>query len=108
MTPSASATTKTISVAVRVCASTSQVCAAAAERAWTETCVEIADHTLFAQGESWIFGANIPGKANAVMFYMAGLGSYRQRLTEVVEADYHGFIQQAARMSEDRLSVAST
>ena len=40
-----------------------------AEDRWTATCHEIADMTLFPKCESWIFGANIPGKKNSVMFY---------------------------------------
>lgn len=63
----------------------------AAEDAWTATCEEIANMTLFPQAESWIFGANIPGKKNAVMFYMAGHGAYRQKLGEVAERGYEGF-----------------
>ncbi len=47
--------------------------------------------TLFPQAESWIFGANIPGKKNAVMFYMAGIGAYRQQLADVAGNDYEGF-----------------
>ena len=64
---------------------------AAAEDGWTVTCQEIADATLFPKAESWIFGANIPGKANTVMFYMAGMGAYRRQLAEVAAADYAGF-----------------
>lgn len=64
---------------------------AAAEAGWTATCAEIADMTLFPKAESWIFGANIPGKKNAVMFYMAGIGAYRQKLGEVAAAGYEGF-----------------
>jgi cyclohexanone monooxygenase len=62
-----------------------------AESGWTETCEDIANQTLFPQAESWIFGANIPGKKNAVMFYMAGHSAYRQRLGEVAAAGYQGF-----------------
>lgn len=62
-----------------------------AEDEWTATCREIADMTLFPQADSWIFGANIPGKKNAVMFYMAGIGAYRQKLAEVAENGYEGF-----------------
>ena len=61
------------------------------EQSWTKTCQEIADATLFSKGNSWIFGANIPGKPNTVMFYMAGLKSYREALNEVISDDYHGF-----------------
>ena len=63
----------------------------AAEDAWTATCEEIANMTLFPQAESWIFGANIPGKKNAVMFYMAGHSAYRQKLSEVADTGYEGF-----------------
>lgn len=62
-----------------------------AENGWTATCEEIANMTLFPQASSWIFGANIPGKKNAVMFYMAGIGAYRQKLGEVAGAGYEGF-----------------
>ncbi|MGR8950091.1 MAG: flavin-containing monooxygenase [Gammaproteobacteria bacterium] len=62
-----------------------------AENSWTETCQEIADGTLFSKGNSWIFGANIPGKPNTVMFYMAGLGCYREALGDVVADGYRGF-----------------
>ncbi|MBB3084407.1 flavin-containing monooxygenase [Geodermatophilus sabuli] len=62
-----------------------------AEDQWTELCRTIADMTLFPKVESWIFGANIPGKKNAVMFYMAGIGAYRQKLGEVAENGYEGF-----------------
>jgi hypothetical protein len=63
----------------------------AAEDSWTATCQEIAGYTLFPKAQSWIFGANIPGKANTVMFYMAGLAAYRQKLAEVAAANYPGF-----------------
>jgi len=72
-----------------------------AEQSWTATCQEIADTTLFAKGDSWIFGANIPGKPNTVMFYMAGLGRYREVLDGVVEEDYRGFdVDRAVRVRE--------
>lgn len=64
-----------------------------AEDDWTATCTEIANATLFPKAESWIFGANIPGKKNTVMFYMAGLSAYRQKLAEVADAGYEGFVQ---------------
>lgn len=62
-----------------------------AEDAWTATCNEIANFTLFPKAESWIFGANIPGKKRTVMFYMAGLGAYRGQLAEVAASNYSGF-----------------
>jgi len=62
-----------------------------AEDSWTQTCREIADVTLFPKAQSWIFGANIPGKTNTVMFYLAGLGNYRTTLAEVASNGYEGF-----------------
>jgi cyclohexanone monooxygenase len=64
---------------------------AEAEEAWTRTCSEIAEMTLFPKADSWIFGANIPGKKKTVMFYLAGLGNYRNKLSEVRDAGYEGF-----------------
>jgi cyclohexanone monooxygenase len=37
-----------------------------AEDGWTKTREEIANMTLFPKIESWIFGANIPGKKNTI------------------------------------------
>jgi len=48
------------------------------EDEWTETCTTIANYTLFPKTDSWIFGANIPGKKHAVMFYLGGLGRVDQ------------------------------
>ncbi|MDM5339084.1 NAD(P)/FAD-dependent oxidoreductase [Fictibacillus enclensis] len=60
-----------------------------AEEEWVETCRNIANQTLFAKEDSWIFGANIPGKKQSVMFYMGGLGNYRKILKEI---GYSNFI----------------
>jgi len=64
---------------------------AEAEDGWTATCNEIAHMTLFPKAESWIFGANIPGKKNAVMFFMGGLANYRAALGDVQSNDFKGF-----------------
>lgn len=64
---------------------------AQSEQEWGATCQGIADQTLFAKTDSWIFGANIPGKSNKVYFYMGGLGAFREELTAVKNADYRGF-----------------
>ncbi|HAU57077.1 MAG TPA: NAD(P)/FAD-dependent oxidoreductase [Comamonadaceae bacterium] len=65
-----------------------------AESGWTKTCHDIAHMTLFPKADSWIFGANIPGKTNTVYFYMAGLGAYRQELSAVQNKGYEGFVFQ--------------
>ncbi|MEU9819751.1 flavin-containing monooxygenase [Pseudonocardia alni] len=64
---------------------------AEAEQGWSRLCREIADATLFPKADSWIFGANIPGKPNAVMFYMAGHRAYREELSTVARDGYRGF-----------------
>ncbi|UGS35652.1 flavin-containing monooxygenase [Capillimicrobium parvum] len=62
-----------------------------AESGWSATCQEIANMTLFPKVESWIFGANIPGKKHAVMFYMGGLANYRAQLADVENDGFRGF-----------------
>ncbi|WBL19446.1 flavin-containing monooxygenase [Citricoccus sp. NR2] len=58
---------------------------------WTETCTTIANATVFAKADSWIFGANIPGKKPSVLFYLGGLGNYRAKLAEVASHGYSEF-----------------
>ena len=64
----------------------------AARDEWVTLCRTIADMTLFPKAESWIFGANIPGKKNAVMFYMAGIGNYRNAINAVKDGGYQTMI----------------
>jgi cyclohexanone monooxygenase len=64
---------------------------AAAEEEWTTMCREMAEHSLFAQTDSWIFGSNIAGKKRRTLFYFGGISAYRERLREIVDADYDGF-----------------
>jgi cation diffusion facilitator CzcD-associated flavoprotein CzcO len=76
---------------------------AQAEKEWGDTCSEIANQTLFAKTDSWIFGANIPGKKNAVYFYMGGLGAFNETLSEVRNADYKGFKFKAISVPQQRV-----
>ncbi|MDX6410195.1 MAG: cyclohexanone monooxygenase [Gaiellaceae bacterium] len=71
------------------------------EDGWTAVCKEIASYTLLDRTASWIFGANIPGKRQALMFYMAGLGSYRQQLADEAAKGFpaFGLTRDAAAMS---------
>jgi cation diffusion facilitator CzcD-associated flavoprotein CzcO len=69
-----------------------------AEDQWLTTCDEIAYQTLFPQVDSWINGANIPGKPIAVMFYMAGMGAYMEQLQLAVDSDYDGFRVEGRRV----------
>ncbi|ODU07596.1 MAG: cyclohexanone monooxygenase [Pseudonocardia sp. SCN 72-86] len=61
------------------------------EAAWVATCDEIGHSTLFPKVDSWINGANVPGKPVTIMFYMAGLGSYAEQLRAARDEEYPGF-----------------
>jgi cation diffusion facilitator CzcD-associated flavoprotein CzcO len=63
-----------------------------AESDWTDTCVEVAAATVFGSVDSWIFGANIPGKKRSVLFYLGGLSEYRKILDAEAAAGYSSFI----------------
>ncbi len=63
----------------------------AAETSWVSHCNDIAKDSLFSKVDSWIFGANIPGKTNTLMFYFGGIGGYRQELHKVTSGQYEGF-----------------
>jgi cyclohexanone monooxygenase len=62
-----------------------------AETSWDQACTDMANQTLFAKTQSWIFGANIPGKKQKNMFYFGGLANYRNVLAEEVSEGYKSF-----------------
>ena len=62
-----------------------------AEAEWCKTCLDVANMTLFPKADSWIFGANIPGKENTVQFYLAGLGNYRDVINAEAQGGYKSF-----------------
>jgi len=72
-----------------------------AEEEWLDTCRSIADMTLFPKAESWIFGANIPGKKNAVRFYLGGLANYRKVLREVRDSGYSTYNKVRAKVAAE-------
>jgi len=63
----------------------------AAEDAWVQRCREGADLTLFPQVDSWINGANVPGKPRASMFFMEGMAAYMKELAAIEACDYRQF-----------------
>ena len=65
------------------------------ETAWTNTCLGIANQTLFPKVPSWLFGANIPGKKQTVMFFLGGLRMYRELLAAETADGYPGFLTSA-------------
>ena len=62
-----------------------------AEDAWVAQCRDGMSQTLFPQVESWINGANVPGKPRAAMFYMGGMAAYMSELESIVNSDYGCF-----------------
>ncbi|KAJ6119150.1 hypothetical protein N7523_003430 [Penicillium sp. IBT 18751x] len=62
-----------------------------AEHGWTEMCDSISKDSLFRRTDSWIFGANVPGKKKSVLFYFGGLGQYRRVLDAEVKGGYKGY-----------------
>jgi len=78
---------------------------ASAEKEWTATCDEVANQSLFSKVDSFINGANIPGKKKRLMFYVAGLAAYRHKLAEVVDADYDGFVFQEGSLPTQSRTV---
>jgi cyclohexanone monooxygenase len=65
------------------------------EDQWTETCTDIANQTLFAKAEGWVFGANIPGKKRTVMFYLGGMKEFRALSGTEAATGYTGFMTNA-------------
>ncbi|MFJ5760650.1 flavin-containing monooxygenase [Neobacillus sp. NPDC093182] len=47
---------------------------------WYNLCLETSKGTLFHKAQSWIYGANIPGKPFSLRFYMGGMGNYNKEL----------------------------
>jgi cyclohexanone monooxygenase len=66
-------------------------CAPHAEEQWVRHVAEVTDGTLFAFGNHWFLGANIPGKPKAYLAYAGGFGVYRDICAGVAERDYEGF-----------------
>jgi len=65
---------------------------AEAEAGWVAHCDELSTGSLFSQVESWIFGANIPGKKRTLVFYFGGVSQYRQEAAKLITNDYPGFV----------------
>jgi cyclohexanone monooxygenase len=72
-----------------------------AEQAWLDECKRIEEMTLFHKIDWWVSGANIPGKAKAVSFYMGGFGEYMKHADACASKGYAGY-----RLSEARAHAA--
>jgi cation diffusion facilitator CzcD-associated flavoprotein CzcO len=64
---------------------------AEAEARWMRICDEGAAGTLFPQVNSWINGANVPGKPVTNMFYMSGMAAYMGEIEQESGSGYPGF-----------------
>jgi acetyl esterase/lipase len=62
-----------------------------AETGWATHMNDCADITLFPKANSWYMGANVPGKARALLPYLGGVDVYRKACDEIVASDYLGF-----------------
>ena len=64
-----------------------------AEDNWVEHVNEAAFKTLYPGANSWYMGANVPGKPRVFMPYIGGVGSYREKCTEIASHGYEGFLR---------------
>lgn len=62
-----------------------------AEDGWVEECATIAGAMLLTRSDSWIFGANIPGKPKRVLFHVGGVAMFQQTVTDMKANDFAGF-----------------
>ncbi len=69
---------------------------AAAEAAWDAEIQGIANRTLYPKTDSWYMGANIPGKPRQFLGHLGG-SMYFNRLTEIAEAGFEGFVFEGRR-----------
>jgi cation diffusion facilitator CzcD-associated flavoprotein CzcO len=64
------------------------------EDAWVAHHDETANATLISKTNSWYLGSNVPGKPRRVLSYTGGVGTYRQKCSELAAAGYPGFEMQ--------------
>ena len=64
---------------------------AQAESEWTEHVATLGANSLFAGGESWYLGSNVPGKPRVFLPYAGGVPAYRERCAQVAAQGYTGF-----------------
>jgi len=66
-----------------------------AEDGWVDHVAELGAYTLFPTADSWYMGANVPGKPRVFMAYVGGVGTYRDKCTEIADNGYEGFTMTA-------------
>ena len=63
----------------------------AAEQQWVDTCNSLVEGSIVLEVDSWIVGANVPGRPRRVLYYLPGLAAYRETLARVAQSGYSGF-----------------
>jgi len=69
---------------------------AAKEAEWVAHCDQLAAGSLFSKVDSWIFGANIAGKKQTLVFYFGGVGGYGKEAADLISNGYPGLIMEPA------------
>jgi cation diffusion facilitator CzcD-associated flavoprotein CzcO len=63
----------------------------AAEDAWVKHSGELVEGSMLVEANSWFVGANIPGKARAILLYANPAPKFREKCAEVAANNYEGF-----------------
>jgi cation diffusion facilitator CzcD-associated flavoprotein CzcO len=64
------------------------------EDSWVAHHDETASANLISKTQSWYVGSNVEGKPRRVLSYTGGVGTYRQKCSEVAASGYAGFAVQ--------------
>lgn len=67
-----------------------------AEAYWDKLSQDAAEGSLYASADSWIFGANIPGKTRSLLFYMGGVSEMKRLFEEEAAAGYPNLISETS------------
>jgi len=70
-----------------------------AEKSWDREVTDLANTTLYPLTDSWYTGANIPGKPRQFCVHLGG-PLYFQRINEVADKGYEGFVFEKERRTE--------
>ena len=63
-----------------------------AEDAWVTHANSLVEGSMLVEANSWFVGANIPGKARAILLYANPAPKFRQKVAEVAAKGYEGFV----------------
>jgi cyclohexanone monooxygenase len=77
----------------------------AAQDAWTQHVLEVANSTLYPLANSWYMGANIPGKPRVFMPYVGGVHAYKRKCDEIAANGYPGFAMTPAATETGRAAA---